>query len=128
MQCNIHYLLGNPVCYRDPRTDGLPEEFFGGDLVRHYSEAGIQVMSINTLSQQITITVYQSKVHAPGINTNAPDMISLAHRLPESVLHLIKQGKKIPVHMVSHPHLTVWKAVHLFQFQRNSGDSLPCGK
>ena len=44
-------LLGNPVCYRDPRTDGLPEEFFGGNLVRHYSEAGIQVMSINTLFQ-----------------------------------------------------------------------------
>ena len=33
-------LLGNPVCYRDPRTDGLPEEFFGDNLVRHYSEAG----------------------------------------------------------------------------------------
>ena len=44
-------LLGNPVCYRDPRTDGLPEEFFGDNLVRHYSEAGIQVMSINTLFQ-----------------------------------------------------------------------------
>ena len=63
-------LLGNPVCYRDSRTDGLPEEFFdtselnspcmdanvfrnhpGGNLSRHYSEAGIQVMSINTLFQ-----------------------------------------------------------------------------
>ncbi len=66
-------LLGNPVCYRDLRTDGLPEEFFdtlemnlscvdtsdtdtfekypGGSLSRHYSEAGIQVMSINTLFQ-----------------------------------------------------------------------------
>lgn len=44
-------LLGNPVCYRDPRTDGLLEEFFGDNLVRHYSEAGIQVMSINTLFQ-----------------------------------------------------------------------------
>ncbi len=63
-------LLGNPVCYRDSRTDGLPEEFFdtletnascmdakvsnnhpGGSLSQHYSEAGIQVMSINTLFQ-----------------------------------------------------------------------------
>ena len=59
------HLLGNPVCYRDPRTDGLPEELFGdascagyasgkypgGSLSRHYSEAGIQVMPINTLFQ-----------------------------------------------------------------------------
>jgi len=59
------HLLGNPVCYRDPRTDGLPEEVFGdascagdasrrypgGSLSRHYSEAGIQVMAINTLFQ-----------------------------------------------------------------------------
>lgn len=45
-------LLGNPVCYRDPRTDGLPEELFTpGDLSAHYAEAGIQVMSINTLFQ-----------------------------------------------------------------------------
>lgn len=43
-------LLGNPVCYRDSRTDGLPEEFFD-TLEAHYSEAGIQVMSINTLFQ-----------------------------------------------------------------------------
>lgn len=44
-------LLGNPVCYRDARTDGLPEEVFGDNLSHHYSEAGIQVMPINTLFQ-----------------------------------------------------------------------------
>ena len=55
------HLLGNPVCYRDPRTEGLPEEFFARqasedaqpetELARHYAEAGIQVMPINTLFQ-----------------------------------------------------------------------------
>jgi len=45
-------LLGNPVCYRDPRTDGLPERIFSPRaLSAHYAEAGIQVMSINTLYQ-----------------------------------------------------------------------------
>lgn len=44
-------LLGNPVCYRDSRTDGLPEELFGDSLSQHYAECGIQPMSINTLFQ-----------------------------------------------------------------------------
>lgn len=45
-------LLGNPVCYRDSRTEGLPEEVFDDvTLPEHYAEAGIQVMPINTLFQ-----------------------------------------------------------------------------
>lgn len=45
-------LLGNPVCYRDSRTDGLPEELFdAASLPAHYAETGIQVMAINTLFQ-----------------------------------------------------------------------------
>lgn len=45
-------LLGNPVCYRDSRTDGLPEELFDdAALSAHYAETGIQVMSINSLFQ-----------------------------------------------------------------------------
>lgn len=45
-------LLGNPVCYRDARAEGMPEELFGeAELSAHYAEAGIQVMHINTLFQ-----------------------------------------------------------------------------
>lgn len=45
-------LLGNPVCYRDSRTDGMPEKVFGIiDQSEHYSVSGTQVMSINTLFQ-----------------------------------------------------------------------------
>ncbi|NDV58050.1 rhamnulokinase family protein [Bacteroides sp. 519] len=45
-------LIGNPVCYRDSRTDGMPEDVFRLiDKSEHYSETGIQVMSINTLFQ-----------------------------------------------------------------------------
>ncbi len=45
-------LLGNPVCYRDPRTEGMPEEVFKRvDPQEHYAVAGTQVMAINTLFQ-----------------------------------------------------------------------------
>lgn len=45
-------LLGNPVCYRDSRTDGLPDEFFSKvDIKKHYAENGTQVMAINTIFQ-----------------------------------------------------------------------------
>lgn len=45
-------LLGNPVCYRDSRTEGLPDELFKGQaMTDHYAEAGIQVMPINSLYQ-----------------------------------------------------------------------------
>lgn len=45
-------LLGNPVHYRDARTDGIPERLFRNvpkkDVFRH---TGIQIMQINTLYQ-----------------------------------------------------------------------------
>ena len=45
-------LLGNPVCYRDSRTEGLPEELFSFiDRKEHYAETGTQVININTLFQ-----------------------------------------------------------------------------
>lgn len=55
-------LLGNPVCYRDARTDGMPERVFKQlDLQKHYSEVGIQVMPINTLFQLFSIQSTGSK-------------------------------------------------------------------
>lgn len=45
-------LLGNPVCYRDNRTEGMPEKVFRLlDRHAHYQHTGIQVMPINTLFQ-----------------------------------------------------------------------------
>ncbi len=49
-------LLGNPVCYRDQRTEGLPENFFqNADAAAHYAETGIQPMAINTLYQLLAM-------------------------------------------------------------------------
>lgn len=45
-------LLGNPICYRDSRTEGMPEEVFRHlNEQQHYAATGIQVMPINTLFQ-----------------------------------------------------------------------------
>lgn len=45
-------LLGNPVCYRDARTKGMPQEVFKTiDQAKHYSINGTQMMDINTIFQ-----------------------------------------------------------------------------
>ena len=49
-------LIGNPVCYRDARTQGMADEFFvDTDRTAHYSVNGTQVMEINTLFQLLSL-------------------------------------------------------------------------
>ena len=49
-------LIGNPVCYRDARTQGMADEFFADtDRTDHYSVNGTQVMEINTLFQLLSL-------------------------------------------------------------------------
>lgn len=55
-------LVGNPHCYRDPRTEGMMEEAF-----KHLSRqeifeqtGGIQFLSINTLFQMLSMVTEQS--------------------------------------------------------------------
>lgn len=43
-------LVGNPICYRDGHSAGMPEAFAQTtDIVGHYGRVGIQVLPINTL-------------------------------------------------------------------------------
>ena len=50
------HLLGLPVCYRDTRTQGLPERYFATrDRHPHYRSNGTQVMEINTLFQLLAM-------------------------------------------------------------------------
>ena len=45
-------LMGNPVCYRDPYTTGIPEEVFSmTDKAGYYAATGIQPIPINTIFQ-----------------------------------------------------------------------------
>lgn len=49
-------LLGNPVHYRDNRTDGIPEQVF--NLIPReqvFAQTGIQIMQINTLYQLFSL-------------------------------------------------------------------------
>lgn len=51
-------LLGNPVCYRDDHVSGAAEEFFASGIFpqQHYSEAGIQIMDINSVFRLAKMT------------------------------------------------------------------------
>ena len=44
-------LLGNPICYRDEAVAGAADELFAQGITpeRHYGEAGIQIMDINSV-------------------------------------------------------------------------------
>lgn len=45
-------LLGDPVHYRDPRTQGMPDRFFDAmPAARHYAVTGAQVQPFNTVFQ-----------------------------------------------------------------------------
>ncbi len=49
-------LIGNPVTYRDPRTDGMVEQVFATVPRREvFGRTGIQIMSINTLYQLMSM-------------------------------------------------------------------------
>lgn len=49
-------LIGNPVCYRDARTEGMVERMFRTlDPAEHYAVTGIQVMPINTVAQLLSL-------------------------------------------------------------------------
>ena len=55
-------LIGNPVHYRDKRTDNIPDELFKvvnrKDL---YDETGIQILNFNTLFQLFYLTKYRKE-------------------------------------------------------------------
>lgn len=54
-------LVGNPVCYRDARTNGMSERFFADvDRTAHYAVNGTQVMEINTLFQLLSLKLADS--------------------------------------------------------------------
>ena len=64
-------LIGNPFHYRDPRTNGIPEEVFR--LIPKeelYSITGTEIMKINSLFQ-----LYSLKLHAPSVLNNAKTLL-----------------------------------------------------
>jgi rhamnulokinase len=60
-------LVGNPVCYRDPRTDGMVEAVFARlSQARIYGITGIQTMALNTLFQLAALALKKSPQLPPA--------------------------------------------------------------
>lgn len=64
-------LLSNPVCYRDESTQPYPERLASirGGESRHYAEAGIQIMAINSVYRLMAMLDEQ------------PDLLGIADKL-----------------------------------------------
>lgn len=54
-------LIGNPICYRDERTNGMPEKVFEKiEAKTYYSITGTQIMPINSIFQLYSLKEEQS--------------------------------------------------------------------
>lgn len=73
------HLLGNPFCYRSAEVSGVVDEFFGkhGTQSEHYSEAGIQIMDINTVFRLSRMTrTHSAMLKAADRLLFTPDLFS----------------------------------------------------
>lgn len=71
-------LLGNPVCYRDGRTQGMVEKVFAGMSQQAiYETTGIQTMALNTLFQLASLSLGKSAQLAAAKNILfLPDLLT----------------------------------------------------
>ncbi|MGD8585259.1 MAG: rhamnulokinase family protein [Chloroflexota bacterium] len=71
-------LLGNPVCYRDQRTEGMMERaFVRAPKGQIFSNTGIQFMRINTLYQLLSLVESGSaQLEAADTFLTAPDLLN----------------------------------------------------
>jgi len=71
-------MLGNPSCYRDPRTNGIPNHLFA--QVREaaiFAETGVQTMQINTLFQLYSMVLAEDpKLECAETVLMIPDLFS----------------------------------------------------
>jgi rhamnulokinase len=71
-------LLGNPTCYRDPRTNGVPENVFARvPEVEIFAATGVQTMQINTLFQLYAmVTTEDARLEAADTLLMIPDLFN----------------------------------------------------
>lgn len=71
-------LVGNPVCYRDERTNGMPEKVFEKiDPKGYYATTGTQPMAINTIFQLYSLAEKRDEQLAVGKQLLfMPDLLS----------------------------------------------------
>ena len=66
------------------------------------------------VAQQISFFVNQAEVYSPSIDTDSFDTVSFLCSEFQSGFHILEQGRKIPVNMISEFDLPVGKAVDFF--------------
>ena len=71
-------LIGNPVNYRDPRTDGMMDRVFAKvPREQVFAQTGIQFMPINTLYQMMSLVECQSpQLEIAETFLTAPDLLN----------------------------------------------------
>ena len=71
-------LIGNPVHYRDGRTEGMMERAFANvSQTEIFAETGIQFMSINTLYQMLSLVETESpQLEIADTFLTAPDLLN----------------------------------------------------
>jgi rhamnulokinase len=71
-------LLGNPICYRDSRTDGMMERVFARvPRAEVFETTGIQFSQINTLYQLMSLVVSESpQLEAARTFLTVPDLLN----------------------------------------------------
>jgi len=80
------HLSGMPRAYRDPYTNGIPEEFFGKmPLETLYDKTGIQIMNFNSVFQLYA----QKKEMAPAVEDGNTILF-----MPDAISYLLT-GKKV---------------------------------
>lgn len=74
-------LLSQPISYRDPYTNGVPEKFFESmPLSEVYEKTGIQVMNFNTLFQLAAMRAY---------NNSALEAADRVLFMPDAIAYLL---------------------------------------
>ena len=92
---------------------------FREKLFRHPFRTAVAIT--HRITQQISLFVYQSEIHTPRINSDTLQRIAFFYCHTDAGLHILKQGKEIPVYMSSHPYLTVRKSVYRIQHKFTLG-------
>ena len=110
-----------------PRKNGpAPKDKYGpGILTLHLKEGNEKAIYLPPfrhpssvirylVSQKIPFLVYKAEVHSPRIYADTVNGIACCHRLAQSVFHVLKQSREVPIHMLPDPHLTIRKAMDFF--------------
>ena len=78
---------------------------------------GAMVTVADGITQQTSMTVDKTKIHAPGVDTDTTNTISLLHGHADAALHILKQGEEVPIDASAKLYLAVGKPADCVELQ-----------